>query len=180
VKCCKHSQALGCIHLTINQLSNVVLSGFLEYANPQVAAHAPSNWAAGALLLLSEVLRAQPGLWAAVQQPEDAAGQAETFTDAAAAADGDAAAAAAAAAKVAAAAMGDSDDEEVFRDVPDSEDEAEGEVHGGKKSGNKAAAGSTAAAAAAANGVAADGAAAAAASADAKWPRSDYYDMRKR
>eukprot|EP00878_Enallax_costatus_P023419 GHUV01024910.1.p1 GENE.GHUV01024910.1~~GHUV01024910.1.p1 ORF type:complete len:221 (+),score=30.96 GHUV01024910.1:653-1315(+) len=47
----------------------------------QVACHAPSNWAAGALLLLSEVLKSQPGLWAAVQQPEDTAGQIEHFLD---------------------------------------------------------------------------------------------------
>uniref|UniRef100_A0A383VK77 CCAAT-binding factor domain-containing protein n=1 Tax=Tetradesmus obliquus TaxID=3088 RepID=A0A383VK77_TETOB len=147
----------------------------------QVACHAPSNWAAGALLLLSEVLRAQPGLWAAVQQPEDAAGQAETFTDAAAA-DGDGAAAAAAAAKAAAAAMGYSDDEEVFRDALDSEDGEEGAAQQAQK--KKAAGGSKAAAAAAngaaANGEAANGAAPAAAAAAGKWPRSDYYDMRKR
>jgi hypothetical protein len=142
-----------------------------------VASHAPSNWVAGALLLLSEVLRAQPGLWAAVQQPEDAAGQAEAFTDAAAA-DSDDTAAAAAARAAAATAMGDSEDEEeVFRDVPDSEDEREDGVHLEKKAAGSSKAGSNAAAAAG-NGVAANGTAAAAA--DGKWPRSDYYDMRKR
>lgn len=47
----------------------------------QVCAHAPPSWAAGALLLLSEVLRAQPALWAGVQQPEEGADDEERFVD---------------------------------------------------------------------------------------------------
>lgn len=48
----------------------------------QVAAHAPAAWAAGALLLVSEVLRVHPGLWASIQQPEEVAGDQEGFKDA--------------------------------------------------------------------------------------------------
>jgi ribosome biogenesis protein MAK21 len=47
----------------------------------QVAAGAPPAWAAGALLVLSEVLKSQPSLWAAIQQPEDDGGGEEHFTD---------------------------------------------------------------------------------------------------
>jgi ribosome biogenesis protein MAK21 len=36
----------------------------------QAALHAPASWAAGALVLLSELLAARPELWVAVQQPE--------------------------------------------------------------------------------------------------------------
>lgn len=51
----------------------------------QLAVNAGSNWACGALLLLSEVLKAQPALWAAVTQAEDGGvggGGGERFTDA--------------------------------------------------------------------------------------------------
>jgi len=47
----------------------------------QVAADAPPSWAAGALLLLSEVLRAQPALWSGVQQAEEGADDEERFVD---------------------------------------------------------------------------------------------------
>lgn len=48
----------------------------------QVCAAAPPSWAAGALLVLSEVLRAQPALWAGVQQAEEGADDEERFVDA--------------------------------------------------------------------------------------------------
>jgi len=47
----------------------------------QVACASGAGWAAGALFLLSEVLKAQPALWAAVLQPEEAAAG-ETLRDA--------------------------------------------------------------------------------------------------
>jgi hypothetical protein len=47
----------------------------------QVCADAPPSWAAGALLLISEVLRAQPALWSGVQQPEEGADDEERFVD---------------------------------------------------------------------------------------------------
>jgi ribosome biogenesis protein MAK21 len=47
----------------------------------QVCADAPPSWAAGALLLLSEVLKAQPALWSGVQQPEEGADDEERFMD---------------------------------------------------------------------------------------------------
>ncbi|MEW5300806.1 MAG: hypothetical protein WDW36_003711 [Sanguina aurantia] len=48
----------------------------------QACAEAPANFAAGGLFLLSEVLQAQPAMWAALTQPEDVASTAEAFTDA--------------------------------------------------------------------------------------------------
>lgn len=48
----------------------------------QAALHANSNWACGALLLLSEVLKSQPALWSAVQQPEEQDDNEEHFQDA--------------------------------------------------------------------------------------------------
>ena len=56
----------------------------------QVCAVAPPSWAAGALLLLSEVLKAQPALWAGVQQPEDGGDDEERFVDVDASSDDDA------------------------------------------------------------------------------------------
>lgn len=50
------------------------------FAPLQVATQAGPAWACGALLLISEVLRAQPALWSALQQPEEAGGV-EEFGD---------------------------------------------------------------------------------------------------
>jgi hypothetical protein len=47
----------------------------------QVSCHTSANWAAGALVLLSETLKAHPGLWAATQQPEDAGAGEEELKD---------------------------------------------------------------------------------------------------
>lgn len=47
----------------------------------QVATAAGANWAAGALFLLSEVLKAQPALWPAIQQPEEVDGGPEDLRD---------------------------------------------------------------------------------------------------
>ncbi len=50
-------------------------------ANIQVASQASPNWAAGALLMVSEALRAHPSLWSALQQPEDHEDEQERFRD---------------------------------------------------------------------------------------------------
>ncbi|KXZ46949.1 hypothetical protein GPECTOR_39g443 [Gonium pectorale] len=48
----------------------------------QLAAAAQPNWACGALLLLSQVLAAQPALWASITHPEDVGGSGvEEFKD---------------------------------------------------------------------------------------------------
>lgn len=146
----------------------------------QVSCHAPAPWAAGSLLLLSEVLKAHPGLWAALQQPEDMAAAAEVFRDAP---DDNntttptAAAAAAAARNGGAGGAGgviaSDDDEEVFRDVDDSGDEGKPEAAAaaaGKQQKQKQKAAAAAAAVAAA----------AAAGGGGKWPKEGCYDMRKR
>ena len=144
------------------------------FAVVQVCCHAPAPWAAGGLLLLSEVLKSHQGLWAALQQPEDTAAAAtEVFRDAPDDAPPSAAAAAAAAA------AGSESEEEVFRDADDSKDEAAAGGGGGtkkQKQQQKQQQGTEA------NGVSAATAAAAAAAAagGGKWPKEGCYDMRKR
>ena len=55
--------------------------GFMCCSTGQVSCHTSANWAAGALVLVSETLKAHPGLWAAIQQPEDAGAGEEEFKD---------------------------------------------------------------------------------------------------
>ncbi|GFR50755.1 hypothetical protein Agub_g13022, partial [Astrephomene gubernaculifera] len=157
----------------------------------QLATGAQPNWACGALLLLSQVLAAQPALWASITHPEDVGGSGvEEFKDPAA---------------------DDEDDGvETFRDQDGSEDEEDGKKKSkagkGKKAGGeeeeedaelekgvkldldgvrrgshalastsgRGGEGSLAAKAAAAT------AAAQAAAAEAAWPQSSYYQMDKR
>lgn len=51
-------------------ISNKRVSAFIKRVL-QVATGAPANVACGALLMVSEVLKAKPALWAGVTQPED-------------------------------------------------------------------------------------------------------------
>ncbi len=101
----------------------------------QLASAAQPNWACGALLLLSQVLAAQPALWAAITQPEDVGGGGvEAFRDpedpdAAEDEDGEGGAAGRRRSAGRGGARDDDDEVERFRDV-DGSDEAE-EVRAG-------------------------------------------------
>ena len=47
----------------------------------QISTHQSANFACGALLLVSEVLKLRPILWGAIQQPEDKGDDLEHFED---------------------------------------------------------------------------------------------------
>lgn len=139
----------------------------------QSALLGPPAYACGALLLLSEALRAQPALWAGVQQPEDHAVSAPA--GAVAKAGNGAAGAKSGKAGGQFWDEGDEDDgAEVFRDVELSSDEDEEE----KEEGEGAKAGKE-------KPEQQDGGVRAASGAGAStsgrtWPRPGYYDPAKR
>lgn len=171
----------------------------------QSALYGPSAYACGCLLLLSEVMKAQPSLWAGVQQPEDHA--------AAVAGGGVAGKGKTGPGSTAFGGLEEDDGLETFKDVADSdEEEGDGGVRSsssddemapaskpdkGKQQGQNGAAGKQGGKA---NGSVAggrpgaggrqgeeeDGAAARVASGQhastsgAAWPRPGYYDMHKR